>query len=132
MALLMPHDGVKDALSHLVGIDDAEDLVLRLFTNDITPKKSDTTATYQEASGNGYAQKNLDPSGWTVTETVPPAALHAQQIFSFTGPVGNVYGYFLTRVTSGRIAWAERFANGPYEITRSGDEIKVAPRIELT
>lgn len=132
MALLMPHDGVKDALSHMVGINNAEDLVLRLFTNDITPQKGDTAATYHEPSGSGYAPKPLDQQYWIITDTVPPAAVHAQQIFSFTGPLGNVHGYFLTRANSGKIAWSERFPNGPYEITRAEDEIKVTPRIELT
>jgi hypothetical protein len=131
MPLLMPLDGAKDVLAYLVNKQAPEDLVLRLFVNNIVPAKTDTAANYTEASGLGYAELTLVGADWTILDTDPPVAIGAQQVFTFTGALGNVYGYFLTRETSGKIAWAERFSDGPYSVARAGDDIKVIPRLEL-
>ena len=74
----------------------------------------------------------LTGADWSILNTDPPVAVGAQQTFTFAGALGNVYGYYLTRETSGKIAWAERFSDGPYNVARSGDDIKVVPRLELT
>lgn len=132
MALVVPNDGEVDALSYYVNKSTPENLVLRLFTNNVTPGESDTAATYTEASGGGYASKTLTGASWTITPGAPTEAAYAQQSFAFTGPLtGNaqVYGYYLTRVTSGKIAHAERFSDGPYAIVNNGDEVKVTPKI---
>lgn len=130
MPLVVPNHGEGDALRYLVNNAAPQDLVLRLFTNNVTPAETDTAATYTEASGNGYASLTLAGASWSITEGAPSFASYAQQTFAFTGALGNVYGYYLTRATSGRVAWAERFTDAPYNIQNNGDSIKVTPRIE--
>ena len=129
MTLLVPNNGEGDAAAAFVNKSTLSDLVLRLFTNNITPAETDTAATYTEAAGNGYGALTLTGASWTVTEGAPTQAAYAQQIYTFTGALGNVYGYFMTRSTGGRIAVAERFSDGPYNIVNNGDQIKVTPQI---
>ena len=129
MPLVVPNNGEGDLLAYYVNKTAPENLVLRLFTNNVTPGETDTAATYTEATGNGYAAVTLTGASWTVTEGAPSSAAYAQQTFTFTGALGNVYGYYLTRATSGRIAHAERFSDGPYAIANNGDQIKVTPTI---
>lgn len=128
MSLLVPNNGEGDLLAYAVNKSASQDLVLRLYTNNITPAETDTAVTYTEAAANGYAAVQLAGANWTITEGAPSLADYPQQIFIFTGALGNVYGYFLTRLTSGRIAWAERFTDGPYNIVNNGDQIKVTPK----
>jgi len=130
MALLVPNNGEGDALQYFVNKAAPENLVLRLFTNNITPAETDTAATYTEASGFGYAAVTLTGASWGApSEGAPSSIAYAQQTFTFTGALGNVYGYYLTRATSGRIAYAERFSDGPYNIVNNGDQIKITPTI---
>lgn len=131
MALLVPNAGEEDALNYYVNKTAPQNLVLRLYTNNITPGETDTAATYTEASGNGYAALTLTGASWTVTPGAPSSAAYTQQTFTFTGALGNVYGYFLTRVTSGIIAYSERFSDGPYNIANNGDQIKITPTITI-
>lgn len=130
MALLVPNNGEGDMLAYMLNKITPEGLVLKLFVNDITPSETDTAASYTEASGNGYANVALTGSLWTITEGSPSNASYPEQSFLFTGDAGNVYGYFLVRAGSGRIAWAERFSDGPYDIV-SGDTIKITPTLTL-
>jgi hypothetical protein len=133
MTLLVPNNGEGDMLTALVAKAAAENLVLRLFQSNTTPAETDTAATYTEASFTGYAALTLTAASWAVTEGAPSNAAYPQ--VTFTSSAGaqsqNVYGYYLTRVTSGRLAWAERFADGPYNIVNNGDQIKVTPTITL-
>ena len=133
MALLLPNNGEGDALAAIVGKAAAENLVLRLYTNDITPSETDTTATYTEATFTGYAAITLTASSWTVTEGEPGNAAYPQQTFTSSADQSpqSVYGYYFTRVTSGRLAWAERFPSGPYVIANNGDNVKVTPKFTL-
>lgn len=133
MTLLVPNNGEGDMLTALVAKAAAENLALHLFKSNTTPAETDTTATYTEADFTGYAAITLTAANWVVTEGAPSNAAYPQQ--TFTSSAGSqsqsVYGYYLTRVTSGRIAWAERFADGPYVIVNNGDQVKVTPVITL-
>ena len=133
MALLLPNNGEGDALAAIVGKTAAENLVLRLYSSNTTPAETDTTATYTEATFTGYAAITLTAASWTVTEGAPSNASYAQQTFTSSAAQAtqNIYGYHFTRVTSGRIAWAERFPAGPYPIANNGDNIKVTPTFTL-
>lgn len=59
MALLVPNNGEGDMLSFIVNKSTPENLVLRLFTNNITPAETDTAATYTEASGSAVVSKTI-------------------------------------------------------------------------
>jgi len=133
MALVLPNVGESDALAAIVGKAAAENLVLHLYTNDVTPGETDTTASYTEATFTGYAAITLTAANWVVTEGAPSNAAYPQQTFTSSADQTSqaVYGYYLTRVTSGRIAWAERFPSGPYVIANNGDNIKVTLNFTL-
>ena len=133
MPLLVPNNGEGDMLTALVAKAAAENLVLRLFQSNTTPAEADVTATYTEATFTGYAALTLTAASWVVTEGAPGSA--AYPLVTFTSSIAQtaqlVYGYYLTRVTSGRIAWAERFTDGPYSIVNLNDAIRVTPIITL-
>lgn len=130
MALLVPDEGEGVALENFLNKTAPQNQTLKLYTNNITPGETDVAGTYTEASGNGYASVTLTGSSWTVTTGAPTHADYAQQIFTFTGNLGNVYGYYVVQVTSGKVMFSERFADGPYNIVNNGDQIKITPRLE--
>ena len=129
MALLVPNGGEAIALEYLVNKDGPEDLVLCLYTNNITPGETDTIGTYTEAAGNGYANITLTGASWTTTPGAPSSIAYAQQTFTFTGALGDVYGYFYKRATGGELVIAERFTGAPFNIANNGDQIKITPTI---
>lgn len=132
MAILVPNTGEVIALQYLTNkVATPENLVLCLFQSNTTPAEGDTLATYTEATFTGYANVTLTGASWTVTGGAPSSAAYAQQ--TFTSSAGsqnqNVYGYFLKRLSSGDLVYAERFSDGPYNIVNNGDAIKVTPTI---
>lgn len=130
MPLLVQNNGEGDALQYFTNRAAPENLVLRLYTNNVTPAEADTAASYTEAVGFGYAAVTLAGASWDApSEGAPSSIAYAQQTFNFSGALGNVYGYFLTRASSGRVALAERFTDGPYNIVNPGDAIKITPTI---
>jgi hypothetical protein len=133
VTLLVPNNGEGDGLSYFVNKSTPQDLVLCLFKSNTTPAETDTAGSYTEADFTGYSNISLTGSSWTVTEGAPTSAAYAQQ--TFTSSAGsqsqNVYGYYMKRTTSGRIALAERFTDGPYQIVNNGDQIKITPTITL-
>lgn len=131
MTLLVPNNGEGDGLAYFVNKSAPENLVLRLFINNVTPAETDTAASYTEAAFTGYGALTLTGANWTVTEGAPSQAAYAQQVFTSSAGSQNVscYGYYMTRATSGRISLAERFVDGPYTIVNNGDQIKITPQI---
>jgi hypothetical protein len=131
MALRAADGAEARLLGNALGKNTAENLTLKLYTNNITPGESDVAATYTEATGFGYAAKTLVPGDWTVTPGAPCAALAPPQVWTFTGALGNVYGYFLVGATSALLYWAERFTAAPFNPQNNGDTITVTPRVTL-
>lgn len=133
MTLRVPNVGEVNMLEHVVNKSAPENLVLRLFKNNITPGDSDVTASYTEADFTGYANVTLAGSSWTVTSGDPTEASYAQQAFTSSAGSQNqsVYGYYVTQVSSTELMWAERFSDGPYTIVNNGDEIRVTPKLTL-
>lgn len=129
MTMVVPNSGEELALKALVNHTAPQNLVLRLYSNDLTPAETDTAGTYTELAGSGYAAVTLTGSSWTVTPGAPTVASYAEQVFTFSGAAGNVYGYYLTQSGSGLLVYAERFPGAPYNVLNVGDEIKVTPRI---
>ena len=124
---MIPSQGERDLLAYAVNAARPENLVLRLYANDWTPGLDDDASAYVEVSGGGYAAATLRGAAWAVEER----AEHAVQVFVFSGAVGDVFGWYMTRAKSGRLAWAGRFADGPYAVGVRGDRIKITPRLEL-
>lgn len=131
MALVLPNQGETIALEALVGKTAGQNLVLRLFKSNTTPGEADTEATYTEADFTGYAAVTLTAASWSATPGAPSNIAYAQQTFASSAGSQNqnVYGYYLTQESSGKLVWAERFSDGPYNIVNDGDAIKVTPII---
>ena len=128
MVLVVVNNGESIALQLITNkLATPEDLVLELFTSNTTPGETDTLATYTLASGFGYAAITLTGASWTVSGTTQIA--YAEQTFTFTGALGDVYGYLLKRATSLDLIIAERFTGAPFNIANNGDQIKVTPVI---
>lgn len=127
MAIVVVDGGESLALQYLVNKGSPQDLVLCLYTNNVTPAETDVIGTYNEAAGNGYANITLTGASWSVSGTTQIA--YAQQTFTFTGALGNVYGYFYKRATGGELVAAERFSGAPFVISNNGDQIKITPTI---
>lgn len=132
MAGIIPNNGEGDALEYFVNRASPQNLVLKLFKNDITPAETDTAASYTEATFTGYSAATLTGASWGAPSEGDPSTIsYAQQTFTSSAdqPLENIYGAYLVRATSGRIAAAERFASAPYGISNNGDNIKVTPTI---
>lgn len=127
MALVVPNNGEGDALAAVVNKTTATDPILRLYSSNTTPAETDVTATYTEFAATGYASITLTGASWGApSEGAPSSISYAQQTFTMSG-AGDAYGYYVTRTTSGRIAWAERFTGAPFSIPGGGGTIKVTP-----
>lgn len=128
MTLLVPNTGEVIALSLLVNkISVPEDLKYCLFTNNITPSETDTSATYTLAAGAGYADITLAGANWTVTGGAPSAATYAQQTWTFTGAHATIYGYIAKRATTGDLVLAETFTS--FTPAANGDNLRLTPQI---
>jgi hypothetical protein len=133
MAIVLPDQGESMILEMAVGKTAVQNLILRLYTSNTTPAETDTESTYTETTFTGYSAITLTAGNWSVTGTAPSSAGYAQQ--TFTSSAGsqnvNVYGYYFTQVTSGKLIWVERFTDGPYNIANNGDTIRVTPNFTM-
>lgn len=131
MSQAVPGSGRGTMLALIVNAGQPEDLVLKLFTNDIVPRDDDDHLSYAEATGFGYAPITLDGKKWKGEKGPPVSVQYAQQTFQFTGPIGKLYGYYLVQQKSKKLMWAERFADGPYHVVYAGSKIEVTARLEM-
>lgn len=125
------NQGEVVGLEALVNKTAPQSLVLRLFTNNATPVEADTEVGYTEALGSGYASVPLTAASWVTTAGAPSEVAYPEVTFTFTGALGNVYGYYITQTTSGKAIAAERFTGAPFNIQNNGDQIKITPKITL-
>lgn len=104
-------------------------LELRLYTDPTTePPETAVFADMTEPAGAGYAAIILTrDTDWTV---VTDTATGLQKTFTATGSWGNVYGYFVCVPTTHEMMCCEQFSDGPYNITTSGQTVKVTPIIK--
>ena len=132
MALLVPDVGEAEMLGRILNNTTPDDLVLRLYTNDLTPGESNVIGDYTEAAGNGYSAITLSGASWTITTTAGSTeGTYAQQDFVFIGGPVTVYGYHVTNNAGTILMYAERFIDGPYNIPVGGGTIKITPTIQL-
>lgn len=134
MAGRLVNNGEDVALKYLTGkTASTENLVLRLYKSNTSPADSDTVGTYVEADFTGYSAVTLTGASWTVTQGAPTTASYAQQSFASTAnqSAQSIYGYYVTRASTGDLVFAERFTTGPFTIQNNGDTIKVTPSISM-
>ena len=133
MALLVPDVGEVEMLSRILNYSATGNVVLRLFTNNVTPGETNVVGSYTEMNGMGYAAKTLTGTSWSIaTLSGVTSAAYAEQSFDLTAGSGVVaYGYYVTNVAGSVLLWAERFTDGPYTIPTGGGSIKITPNIQL-
>lgn len=114
---------------------EAEDLTLKLFSNNVTPAEGDTAASYTSVAGGGYAAKTLDKDLWTILSGDPSSGEYAAQDFTFTGATnapGTIYGYFIVDAAN-VLRGAERFDAGVVPFTPvNGSLIRITPRLQVS
>lgn len=129
MAFVASNEGDAQMLGLILNKNSVENLILKLFTNNVTPDKSQAAAGFTECAAAGYAATTLTPGSWTVTAgtgagSTPTTGAYPQQTFTLTAAT-TVYGYYLVGATSGKCYFAEKFSDGPYAIPSGGGTIKV-------
>jgi len=129
MTLVVPNQGEIISLEAFVGKTAGQNLKLCLFKSNTTPAETDTEALYTKADFTGYDDITLTAANWVSTGGDPSHIDYAQQIFSSSAgsQSQNVYGYHFLQVTSGKLVWAERFSDGPYQIVNNQDAVKITP-----
>lgn len=129
MPLLVPIVGENVILENITNRTAPQNLVLRLFQSNTTPADTDTAGTYTESTFPGYGAITLTGASWNAAAS-GSIAYSAQQTITCSGSASqNVYGYYITQVTSGILMWAERDASAPFAIANSGDAVKITPAI---
>ena len=131
MSLIVPIASERLMLQTVLNIAPAQNLRMKLFANDFTPTRADTEASYKEVYGSSYTDIVLVPGNWTFEEGERVIARYPTQMWTFGGAVGFVYGYYVVQGKSGKLLWAERFREGPFNVYNNGDQIKVTPMIIL-
>jgi len=116
MACVTTYLGEQEIFKRLLGIKTYTALKLKLYSDDRTPSKSDEVSQYTEISGGGYTEITIDPNDWTIaSSSAATTAILAAQIFSFTGTITRITGYYITNTAEDVLIFAERFSDGPYE-----------------
>lgn len=129
MALNVPDVGENIALEALVNKTAPQNLVLRLYKNNITPADSDTAGTYTEAVFTGYAGITLTGASWGAA-SAGTITYGSQQTFTCgAAATDDIYGYYCTQLSSGILVYSERDASAPFAVRNNGDAIKITPTI---
>ena len=134
MAIQLSSTGIDTMLTSFLN---AEEYKLKLYSNDVDPTATTTLSQFQEVSGGGYVERSLTGGNWNVTNGV--ATLKTPQEWEFNADPGDVgmsitvYGYYLVGTGSLQqlVIAAEKFDNGPYNVTVDGDKITVSITLSL-
>ncbi len=128
MAISVPDVGENLILEMIVNKTAAQNLVLKLYSNNVTPAETDTAGTYTESTFTGYSAVTLTGASWGSASGGSIA--YAQQTFTCSGAGSeNCYGYFVVQASSGTLIYSERASGVPFVITTVGDNVKVTPTI---
>lgn len=131
MALIVPASvGEILMLQYIVGLVNAGNPVLHLFSNDHTPTNSTTIGDLTQVAVTGYAPITLVSSNWTTTQSLGiTSATHSERTFSF-GTSVSAYGYYVT-TQSNQLLYLERFPGAPFQIPVDGGTISVGSSLSL-
>ena len=133
MALVCPDNkGEILLLQYIVGMVVADNPVLHLYANDITPSDSSVIGDLTEVAGaTGYAAITLLSANWTTTQAGGiTTAVFSEQTFTFTTDATS-FGYFVTDETS-QLLWLERFSGAPFDIPDGGGTISITTKLTLS
>jgi len=137
MSLIVVDQGEHDFLDAITGVG----YTLHLFQNDVIDSLTEgqiealDESDFTESDFAGYSAATLTGGSWTTTAADPSTATYAVQTFtrSSTGTPQDVYGYYVTRTSDGRLQWFEYLDAefDPVVIENAGEAIQVTPRITL-
>jgi hypothetical protein len=133
MALVCPDVwGEILLLQYIVGMVNADNPVLHLFSNDHTPSDSTTISLLDEVStSTGYTPVTLLSSNWTTTQSGGvTSAVYSEQTFTFLTDA-TAFGYYVTN-QSDQLLWLERFSGAPFDIPDGGGTISVTAKLTLS
>jgi hypothetical protein len=133
MSLIVPaQKGEILLLQYIVGMVNADNPVLHLFKNDVTPSNSSVVGDLVEVSGStGYTAITLVSPSWTTVQSAGvTTAVYSEQTFAFTTDA-VAYGYYVTNET-GSLLWLERFSGAPFDIPDGGGTISITAQITLS
>jgi len=123
------NEGENEVLNHLLPA--TLNLYIGLYQNVTEPAETDTLTELTEVDPADFSEGHrqiLPGASWTIVADV---ATHIQQVFTGATTVGNVYGYFLTDIstgTAGKLWGVENFSDGPYNIL-ADSIIKITPKL---
>ncbi len=136
MALVIPDAAEVVWLTRaLYGDASAEDLSLRLASNNITPAESDVAGTYTVATFTGYANKTITSSQsgstWAVPTTSAGTTSSTYATTQTWSPTSSqtLYNLYYLFATSGTIAAAESL--GGARTVANGDSFSIIPKFEM-
>ena len=133
MALVCPDQkGEILLLQYIVGMVVADNPVLHLYANDITPSDSSVIGDLTEVAGaTGYAAITLLSANWTTTQAGGiTTAVFSEQTFTFTTDATS-FGYFVTDETN-QLLWLERFSGAPFDIPDGGGTVSITTKLTLS
>ena len=120
--------GSTDFLSTMVGKHKPENLILKLFTNDIVPKPNRQQDQFTEATPLTYRYALISPDMWEIKkikiDEEETMTLSCNIKFEFSGWANDIYGYYAIGETSGILKFYSRFDES-YSISTEGGSITV-------
>lgn len=124
--MILTTQGKNLILQKIVNKVEAQDFVLHLYSNDHSPKKSSTISDFEELKEDkGYMSRTMWGLFWELTSGKVQSV---QEVFTFTGRLGEVRGWFITE--GDILIWAEKFKE-IFEVKRNGDTLKLSFRLGL-
>ena len=110
-----------------------ENLILRVFKNNITPASTMTVADFAEATFAGYVAVTLTSADWTISHdgTFGFATASSGVMFASSATTDEtVYGYYMTGVNSSTLYWAQAFP-AAFRVYNLGDAVVPTSALQL-
>jgi outer membrane lipoprotein SlyB len=97
-------------------------LVMRLFTNNITPTNANVIGDFTEATFAGYSSQTL--GAWSAPSVTAHVGKVSGAALTFTITAGSqtVYGYYVTDAGNTKLYFAERDPNAPVALAATGPQ----------
>jgi hypothetical protein len=131
--ILIPDVTRRAIVAALIGAGGLLDaLVVKLYTNDVTPGRHSVGADFTEATFDGYAASAAVAWGSVFTDAAGQATVVGDtKQFTCTGGTTpqTVYGYTV-QTAGGIVRFGERF-DTPVPITGVGDAVVLVPRFNF-
>lgn len=122
------NQGEIDLLCSFVNKSSPENIKIKLFVNNITPKKDYSIHNFIELSHAYYDDIILDANRWVpqvakIEDIEANIISYADVLFTIRGFVGTIYGYYAVGVNTSTLKFYSVFDN-PYKINVEGATIK--------